>query len=56
MIIVTMACGCRIHWNEKDDPMCDEHSETRVQSVKAPPPRIIGSAGVTGPYVIQRSA
>lgn len=55
MVTVTMACGCRIHWNEKSDPHCDEHDEGRVQSVTAPPPRIVGSVGVTGPYVTQRS-
>ena len=55
MITVSMACGCSFQVDGKSAPMCVTHNETRVQSVKAPPPRIVAvNCTATGPHVVTR--
>ena len=55
MITVSMACGCSFQVDGKSAPICPTHQETRVQSVKAPPPRIVAvNCTATGPHVVTR--
>lgn len=54
-ITVSMACGCSYQVDGKSAPICAKHNETRVQSVKAPAPRIVAvNCQAAGPHVVQR--
>jgi ABC-type Fe3+-hydroxamate transport system substrate-binding protein len=54
-IRVTLACGCSFEVDGKSAPVCGTHQESRVQSVKAPPPRIVATGcTATGPLVVPR--
>lgn len=49
-IVVTLVCGCKVKVDEnaapaqRDDPICDEHKESRVARVQAPAPRFRGAS------------
>ncbi len=42
-ITVRLACGCAVEvlGSATEPPQCQAHAERRVQSVTAPPPRIV---------------
>ena len=51
-IRVTLACGCRMTTDGVAAPYCATHNEHRVQSVSAPPPRIVArGCDAKGPLV-----
>ena len=51
MVIVTLACGCKVESDGLTAPQCAEHHESRVQHVTARPPRFRGA--VTGPCAVK---
>lgn len=51
VVELTFACGHVVPFDEKRGAVCD-CGETRVATVKAPPPRIVGVA--SGPFVTRR--
>jgi hypothetical protein len=56
-IVVVMACGCSsrpLGSGGGETPYCQTHDEHRVQSVKAPPPRIRAvNCEASGPHVVK---
>jgi len=55
-ILLTLACGCTLPMDEaassdqRAEPYCAEHDESRVMRVAAPAPRFTGT--VRGPLVV----
>lgn len=54
-IRVTLACGCSYDVDGTSAVVCATHGESRVQTVKAPPPRIVATnCAASGPHVVRR--